>query len=74
MYRNGDYEQMVELLKNPTNKTVKVTIKAKKGVPKNFKLDINSLAEVYNDERFKLLALLGWGFNDKRYDELSTKR
>lgn len=74
MYRNGDYEQMVELLKNPTNKTVKVTIKAKKGVPKNFKLDINSLAEVYNDERFKLLALLGWGFNDKSYDELSTKR
>ena len=74
MYSNGDYEHMVELLKNSADKTVKVIIKVKKGLPKNFKLDINSLAEVYNDERFKFLSLLGWGFNDKSYEELSTKR
>lgn len=65
---------MVELIKNSADKTVKVIIKVKKGLPKNFKLDINSLAEVYNDERFKFLSLLGWGFNDKSYEELSTKR
>ena len=44
------------------------------GIPKDFKLDINSLVEVYNDERFKSLSLLGWGFNDKSYEELSANR
>lgn len=73
MRRNGDYEQMIALLKNSTDKTVKVTIKIKKGKPKDFKLDVNSLAEAYNDERFKSLALLGWGFNDKSYKELTSK-
>ena len=57
MYHNGEFEQMVKLLKNSANK-----------------LDINSLVEVYNDERFKSLSLLGWGFNDKSYEELSANR
>lgn len=78
MYRNGDFEHMVEMLKNSVDKTVKVIIKViikvKKGLPKNFKIDVNSLAEVYNDERFKSLSLLGWGLNDKSYKEISTKR
>lgn len=74
MYHNGEFEQMVKLLKNSANKTVKVIIKVKKGIPKDFKLDINSLVEVYNDERFKSLSLLGWGFNDKSYEELSANR
>lgn len=73
MYDNGDFKQMIELLKNSTGKTVKVIIKLKKGVPKDFKIDINSLAEVYCDERFKSLSLLGWGFNDQSYKELSSK-
>ena len=71
MYHNGDFEQMVDLLKNSAEKTVKVTIKIKKSVPKDFKLDIDSLAEAYNDERFKSLDLLGWGLNDKSYKELT---
>lgn len=65
MYRNGDYERITGMLKNSDGKTVKVTIKSKKGVPKDFKLDTNSLAEAYNDERFKSLVLLGWGLDDK---------
>ncbi len=73
MYDNGDFKQMIELLKNSIGKTVKVIIKLKKGVPKDFKIDINSLAEVYCDERFKSLSLLGWGFNDQSYKELSSK-
>lgn len=73
MYDNGDFEQMIELLKTSADKTVKVMIKLKKGVPKDFKIDINSLAEVYCDERFKALSLLGWGFNDKSYNELSSR-
>ena len=71
MYDNGDFEQIIELLKSSTDKTVKVIIKLKKGVPKDFKIDVNSLAEVYNDDRFKSLSLLGWGFNDKSHKELS---
>ena len=74
MYHNGEFEQMVKLLKNSANKTVKVIIKVKKGVPNDFMLDINSLMEVYNDERFKSLSLPGWGFNDKSYEELSANR
>lgn len=69
MYKNGDYEQMIELLKTPTDKTVNVIIKLKKGVPKNFKIDVNSLAEVYCDERFKSLSLVCWDFDDKSYNE-----
>ncbi|MDE7464197.1 MAG: hypothetical protein K2M48_04115 [Clostridiales bacterium] len=74
LYQNGDFAELIELLKNSAGKTVKVMIKVKKGVPKNFKIDINSLAEAYNDERFKALTLLGWGFNDKSYDELTRKQ
>ena len=73
MYKNGDFEQMIELLKNSKDKTVKVIIKLKKGVPKDFKIDVNSIAEVYCDERFTALSLLGWGFNDKSYKELSSR-
>ena len=73
MYRNGDFESLVEKLKNSAEKTVKVILKVKKGVPKDFKIDIESLAEAYNDERFKMLSLLGWGLNDKSYKELSKK-
>ena len=72
MRRNGDFEQMIDLLKNSAGKMVKVIIKIKKGVPKDFKLDVNSLAEAYNDDRFKSLALLGWGFNNKSYKELTS--
>ncbi len=73
MYDNGDFEQIIEMLKKSTDKTVKVIIKLKKGVPKDFKIDVNSLAEEYNDDRFNSLSLLGWGFNDKSYKELSSK-
>ena len=73
MYDNGDFEQMIELLKDSADKTVRVTIKLKKGVPKDFKIDVNSLAEVYCDERFKALSLSCWGFNNKSYKELSSQ-
>ena len=71
MYENGDYEQMICLLKNSADKTVKITIKIQKGIPKDFKIDVNSLAQAYNDERFNSLSLLSWGFNDKSFNELN---
>ncbi len=73
MYRNGDFEQMIKLLKNSTDKKVKVKIKLKNDIPKDFKIDINSLVEAFCDERFYSLSLLGWGFNDKSYKELSSR-
>ena len=69
MYENGDYEEMIKLLKVSDGKMVKVIIKVKKGMPKDFKIDVNSLVEEYNDERFKALELGGWGFFDKSFEE-----
>ncbi len=69
MYESEDYEQMINLLKNSAGKTVKVFIKIKKGIPEDFKIDINSLAEIYSDDRFKSLELVCWGFNDKSFRE-----
>ena len=73
MLDNGDYEQMIDLLKNAFGKTVKVTVKIKKNKPRDFKIDVSSLAEAYHDERFKALSLLSWGFNDRSFKELAIK-
>ena len=71
MYQNGDYEQLLKLLKDTSDKTVKVIVKIKKDKLKSFKIDVNSLSEEYEDERFKFLSLVGQGLNDKSYKELS---
>ena len=65
MYDNGDYAQMVALLQNSDQKTVTVRIQLKKGIPKDFRMDLDSLAKSCGDERFKDLELLCWGYNDK---------
>lgn len=66
MYNNGDYEQIINLLKNNNNnKEVKVKIIIKNDKAKDFKIDLASLADIYNDERFNKLDLAGWGFHDK---------
>lgn len=74
MYDNGDYEQIINQLKQSAGKTVKVTVKIKKGIPKGFKIDVNSLAEAYGDVRFKALELVVWGFNDKSFRELALEQ
>lgn len=63
-------DEIVDLLKNNPDKTVKVILKIKKGKLKDFKIDLDSLAEVYNNEKFKLLELLGWGLNDKSFEDI----
>ena len=60
MYENGDYESMLNLLRTPDNKTVLIELKNKNGKLKSFKLQIESLAKAYNDDRFLQLELLGW--------------
>ena len=60
MYDNGDYLEIINLLKNNNqNKKVKVSIKIKNNKVIDFKINIKSLSESYNDDRFTKLELLG---------------
>lgn len=62
-------DEIVDLLKNNPDKTVKVILKIKKGKLKDFKIDLDSLSEVCNNEKFKSLELIGWGLNDKSFED-----
>ena len=72
MYDNGDYEQMIQLLKNSEGKSVRVIFKFKKHKLKYLEIDLDSLAQACNDERFKSMELLSWGLFDKSFEELET--
>lgn len=65
MYENGDFESMLNLLRNSENKTVSVKLKYKKGTVIDFRIMVDSLAKAYNDERFLHLELVCRGLNDK---------
>ena len=62
-------DEIVNSLKNNPDKTIKVILKIKKGKLKDFKIDLGSLTEVCNNEKFKSLELIGWGLNDKSFED-----
>lgn len=62
-------DEIVNSLKNNPDKTIKVILKIKKGKLKDFKIDLGSLSEVCNNEKFKSLELIGWGLNDKSFED-----
>ncbi len=64
LYDNGDYEQMIELLKNSQGKEVTVRLKYKKDRLKDFEIIPESIAKAYNDCRFEELQPIGRGIND----------
>ena len=70
MYDNGEFESMLNLLRDSDNKTVLIELKYKNGNLKDFRLKTESLAKVYNDERFLQLDLICWGLNDKSCKEV----
>ena len=70
MYDNGGFESMLNLLRDSDNKTVLIELKYKNGDLKDFRLKTESLAKVYNDERFLQLDLICWGLNDKSCKEV----
>lgn len=70
MYDNGEFESMLNLLRDSDNKTVLIELKYKNGDLKDFRLKTESLAKVYNDERFLQLDLICWGLNDKSCKEV----
>lgn len=53
------------MLRNSSDRTVSVELKYKNGKLKDFRILTESLAKVYNDERFLQLEWLGGGLNDK---------
>ena len=65
MYDRGDYEQMIQLLKDSAGKEVGVCLKYKKDKLIDFTLNLESLVQIYGDERFLELERIGWGINDK---------
>ncbi len=65
----SDHKEMLLALKNAGNKQVDVILKAKKGVLRDFKLDIKSLADGLCDERFLKMELSGWSMNFKPLSE-----
>ena len=70
MYENGDFENMLGLLRTSENKHVNIEMKYKNGTLKDFSLSLESLAKAYDDERFLQLELIGWGINDKSCKEI----
>lgn len=59
------YDELSKLLITTEEKLVKMIVKVKNGIVKDFKLDLNDLAERFHDKRFEKIILLGWGLNDK---------
>lgn len=66
------YDELKPLLKNSIGKSVYVTFKVKKEKVKSFKIDLESLAIAYNDQRFADMELLCWGLNDRSFKELNA--
>lgn len=64
MYNNGDYEQMIELLKESHGKQAIVRLKYKKDRLVDFAILPKSLAKAYNDSRFSEIEPVGRGIND----------
>lgn len=56
----ADYDSLLKLLVSGHKKFVKVIVKVKNGTAKDFKIDLDDLAERFNDKRIEKLSLLGW--------------
>lgn len=74
MYKNGDYNEIINLLKDNENKKIRVIFKMKNGKAKDFKIDLSSLVSLYDDDRFSKLDLLAWGLNDRRNENNKINR
>ncbi len=68
----NNFDELRNLIKDTYLKKVKVTFKIKKDKVKDFKIDLQSLANAYCDQRFADLELLCWGLNDKSYREINA--
>ncbi|MBR3679327.1 MAG: hypothetical protein IKL87_03915 [Oscillospiraceae bacterium] len=64
LYDNGDYEQMLSILKDTDGKRVTVRLKFKKERLVGFEILKESLAAVLDDARFLELDLAGWNINN----------
>lgn len=71
--RPDDMDSMVEVIKNTPDKHADVILKTKRGVLKDFKFDLKSVAAVLGDERFAKMELAGWGMKSKPFCEFEPE-
>ena len=64
MYSNGDYEQIINLLKDNQKRMVKVLFEVKGSEVNKIKIDLHSLALNYNDSRLANLELVSYSLYD----------
>ncbi|MBQ8147316.1 MAG: hypothetical protein IJ040_00840 [Lachnospiraceae bacterium] len=68
------YDELLEVMKNCADKRINIQFKIKNGKIKNYKMDIDSLADAYQDERIRKLELLSWGCKDKSALQIEKER
>lgn len=72
MLDSGDYEQMVDKLRNSIGTNIKVTLIIKKKSI-DFKIPPENISEALEDERFNRLECVGRGLNDRPFEEIEAK-
>lgn len=72
LYQNGGYEEMLESLKDSAGKLIRARFQYKKNKLKNFEILLESLVELYHDERFLKMECIGWAINEKSCRELTV--
>ncbi|MBS6397692.1 MAG: hypothetical protein KH452_11180 [Clostridiales bacterium] len=70
LYDNGGYEEMLEALQESEGKLVGVRFKHKNGKLKGFEVLLDTLRDLYGDDRFLKMECIGWGINEKSCREL----
>lgn len=64
-------DELANLLKDSYGKEIKIICKIKKEKIKSFKIDLDSLVQAYNDDRFGNLELVGWAVNDRSFKDIN---
>lgn len=70
MYQNGDYEQMREILRKMSGTSVNVIVTYRNETPRTFQIDLQNLADQFQDQRFLQLQCTVSGINHKSCKEL----
>lgn len=69
-----DYpEQLAECLRSHAGEAVRVVFKIKKGKVKDVKIDLDHLAQICRDARFKDMEVIGCGYDVKSIEEVKKE-
>ncbi len=73
LYDNDAFDQMIANIQASADKNIIIKLKYKKAILKDFRIDIDYLANICNNERMKYLELICWGLKDKSVAELMAE-